>query len=78
MVIYNTTNEIFYTEIAESSSVKSLETAEGAIYGGNGTIVAPEGAKVYGVNGVSYNTTGLNAGLYIVVANGKAYKVVVK
>jgi hypothetical protein len=78
MVIYNTTNEIFYTEIAESSSVKSIETAEGAIYGGNGTIVAPEGAKVYGVNGVSYNTTGLNAGLYIVVANGKAYKVVVK
>jgi hypothetical protein len=63
--------------ISGESAVKGvLENA--AVYGGNGEIVAPAGAKVYDVNGVCYSTSGLKAGLYIVVADGKAYKVVVK
>jgi hypothetical protein len=76
-VIYNSTHEIFYTKIDETSGVKAVMD-NAVVYGGNGEIVAPAGAKVYGVNGVSYTTSGLNAGLYIVVADGKAYKVVVK
>lgn len=48
------------------------------VYVVNGNIVAPEGAKVYGLNGAAYGTENLAKGLYIVVCGQKAIKVLVK
>lgn len=61
----------------KGSGVESVLDAMSVRVDGN-SIVAPEGAKVYGINGMQAGTEGLDAGLYIVCVGGKAVKVVVK
>lgn len=48
------------------------------VYGEAGRIVAPEDAKIYTLQGSRVNAENLPAGIYLVVANGCTYKVVVK
>lgn len=49
-----------------------------AVYGGHGEIIAPDGARVFNINGIETGKTDLPAGLYIVVCDGKSVKVAVK
>ncbi len=79
-VMFNTTPEIFYTQIAAPNTlnVAGLDIDNVQIYGAQGYIVAPEGAEVYGMNGIRYNNANLAAGIYLVRYNGTTVKVVVK
>lgn len=60
-----------------SSGVKEIEDSEPAVYGGYGEIIAPADAKAYTMQGVRVGLTGCPAGIYVVVSNGKTYKVAV-
>lgn len=80
-VIYNTTPEIYYTAIDKDgviTGIDAIEAENASIYGSYGFIVAPEGASIYTVAGTATSTDNLPAGIYVVVYNGKATKVVVK
>lgn len=44
----------------------------------NGSIIAPEGAEVYSINGARVNPSAVNAGVYVVRYNNSAVKVLVK
>lgn len=78
------------TEIAGTWEVKNLKvtgTTESAVekvlLGSeisvlNGNIIAPAGARVFNLNGAETGTRNLAAGIYIVVVNNKALKVMVK
>ena len=63
---------------------KDLSGVDKVIVGGecvrviNGDIIAPAGARVFNLNGVETDATGLAGGIYIVVCGDKAHKVVVK
>lgn len=48
------------------------------IFGGNGCITAPEGARVYNLSGVECGLTDLPEGVYIVVTQGATAKVQVR
>lgn len=76
-VVYKTTPEIYFTRVSAYTGVGEIN-ADDAVYGVEGAVVAPEGAKVYGINGVECDRNNLTNGLYIVVFNGKATKVVVR
>ncbi|MBO5747993.1 MAG: hypothetical protein J6V60_03485 [Muribaculaceae bacterium] len=41
-------------------------------------IIAPEGAEVYGMDGMRYGTENLSAGVYVVRCGDKAVKVLLK
>ena len=41
-------------------------------------IIAPEGAEVYGMDGMRYDTENLSAGVYVVRCGDKAVKVLLK
>lgn len=56
----------------------SIDAEEADIRGGYGEIIAPEGALIYTLQGVSAPKTGLTPGLYIVRAADKVKKVIVK
>lgn len=80
-VVYNTTPELYYTKIDADgliTGIEGLQEDAAVIYGAEGYIVAPEGAQVYNVAGANAGTENLPAGIYVVVANGRAYKVIVK
>lgn len=80
-VVYNTTPEIYYTEIANTGVITGIENVENEacdIYGSEGCVVAPEGAKVYNLYGVATGKNMLPAGMYIVVMGEKVKKVIVK
>lgn len=74
------TPEIFVTSFGEPGTlgVNENRVDNVLIYGAEGMIVAPQGAEIYGVNGVRYNTNVVAPGLYIVRYKGTTVKVVVK
>lgn len=59
-----------------SGSVDEIEVAP--IYVLGNSIIAPEGAVIYALNGVKVNGNNLAAGIYIVRAGAKTVKVIVK
>ncbi|MCM1291656.1 MAG: choice-of-anchor J domain-containing protein [Prevotella sp.] len=63
--------------IDTTASVEGIAD-DAAIYVLGNTIVAPQGAKVYSLNGVEVKAEGLAAGVYVVVYGNKAVKVLVK
>lgn len=69
--------EIKNLTVTGASGVAVVE-AEAAVYVLGNNIVAPEGAKVYNLNGVQTGTQNLTNGVYVVVAGNKAVKVLVK
>lgn len=79
-VMFNTTPEIYVTSFGEPGTLGVNENRidNVLIYGAEGMIVAPQGAEIYGVNGVRYNTNFVAPGLYIVRYKGTTVKVVVK
>lgn len=80
-VMFNTTPEIFITKVGEPNtivSVDGIEAEEGAVYGAEGYVVAPEGAQVYNMAGMRVANEGLAAGIYLVRSGAKTYKVVVR
>lgn len=58
--------------------VEGVDVADDVIYGGNGCVIAPEGSKVFNLNGVAIGKDNLAKGLYIVVTPRGAKKVIVK
>lgn len=52
--------------------------ADAAVYVENGNIVAPAGARAYNLQGVETGLNSLPAGIYVVVVDAKAVKVLVK
>lgn len=79
-VMYNTTPEIYVSSFGEPGTLGLDENRVDNvfIYGAEGMIVAPQGAEIYGINGVRYNTNFVAPGLYIVRYKGTTVKVVVK
>lgn len=80
VVMFNTTPEMFYTQVGEPGTVgvSGIDAEQAAIYGAEGRVVAPEGAQVYNMAGMRVANQGLAAGIYLVRANGKTHKVVVR
>lgn len=64
------------TGVSESGVEEVLVGNEVYVQGNN--IVAPEGARVYNLNGVQTGTANLASGVYVVVVANKAVKVLVK
>lgn len=69
--------EIKSLTVTSTSGVATVE-ADAVVYVLGNNIVAPEGAKVYNLNGVQTGTQNLANGVYVVVAGQKAVKVLVK
>ncbi len=61
----------------ETTSAVAAVAAEN-VYVSNGSIVAPEGARAFNLNGVETGLNNLPAGVYVVVVADKAVKVLVK
>ncbi|MBD5200927.1 MAG: M6 family metalloprotease domain-containing protein [Bacteroidales bacterium] len=77
----STTSDIFTfvpNSLDKSASVEGITDADFAVYGGEGEIFAPEGARVFSISGIETGKTGLQPGIYIVRFNDKTSKVVVK
>jgi hypothetical protein len=71
--------QLYPISINEASGVEAVEGEEAQVYVLGGSIIAPEGAEVYSVNGARVNANGLAAGVYVVrLADGNAVKVLVK
>jgi len=71
----------FYPEQspAESVGVDNIgDETQALIYGAEGYVEAPEGARVYNINGVSVRNENLPAGIYIVTYGKRTEKVIVK
>ena len=62
---------------SHDTAVEGIQ-AEGQVYVLGGNIVAPAGAEVYSISGARVSGNGLQSGVYVVRANGKAVKVLVK
>lgn len=79
-VMFNTTPEMFYTQVGEPGTVgvSGIDAEQAAIYGAEGYVVAPEGAQVYNMAGMRVANEGLAAGIYLVRSGAKTYKVVVR
>lgn len=69
--------QILVTEFADANAVESV-VINNPVFAVNGTIVAPEGAEVYNINGVRVNNNNLAAGVYVVKVGNEAVKVLVK
>ncbi|MDE6218778.1 MAG: M6 family metalloprotease domain-containing protein [Muribaculaceae bacterium] len=77
--VSNTYEFIPVEEIEKAqAAVDGIYDDASAIYGAEGCIVAPEGAKVYTLSGTATGKENLPAGVYIVRFGSKAVKVVVK
>ncbi|MDE6272105.1 MAG: M6 family metalloprotease domain-containing protein [Muribaculaceae bacterium] len=63
---------------ANLSAIDGIEAEIPVIYGGKGEVIAPEGARVYSLNGVETGRQNLAPGVYIVVTPGVTAKVVVR
>ena len=76
-VMFNTTPEMFYTQVGEPGTVgvSGIDAEQAAIYGAEGYVVAPE---VYNMAGMRVANEGLAAGIYLVRSGAKTYKVVVR
>ncbi len=60
------------------TGVNSVVIGEGDVKVVGGSIVAPEGAEIYNVNGVRVNGENVAAGIYVVKVGNDAVKVIVK
>lgn len=60
------------------SAVETLPDSHISIYGSNGCIIAPEGAKAYNMSGQEVRMDGLTSGIYLVSYNGTTVKVIVR
>lgn len=60
------------------NAVGKIETPDAVIAGGNGCVIAPEGALIFNPAGQQLQNAGLAPGLYIVVYGGKSVKVMVR
>lgn len=65
-------------ELTVDTAVEGVSAEVPVIYGGKGCVVAPEGSKVYNLNGVECGMENLPAGIYIVVTKGATAKVTVR
>lgn len=61
-----------------ATGIDDVISSDSKVYVKNGNIVAPEGAKIYDMNGVYVKSDDLLPGLYIVVVEGEAVRVLVK
>lgn len=75
-----TSNKVMFVpaDLNENTGVDEISGEIPFICGGVGCIYAPEGAKVYNLNGIETGLTDLPAGIYIVVAKGATAKVAVR
>ncbi len=64
--------------IADASGVNSVGDETVNVSGGYGCVNAPEGARVYSIDGAEVGREGLAAGIYVVCVNGRSVKVLVK
>ena len=64
-------------DLKQSSGVAEIAN-DLKVYAANGTIYAPAGARVYNLNGVATGRENLAKGMYIVVVDRKAVKIVVR
>ena len=67
----------FKVNVKQSSGVAEIAN-DLKVYAANGTIYAPAGARVYNLNGVATGRENLAKGMYIVVVDRKAVKIVVR
>lgn len=75
----NTSNIItFKPSELPTSAVEVLPDNSAAIYGSEGCIIAPEGAKAYNLAGQEVRINGLSSGVYLVNYNDTTVKVMVK
>lgn len=76
----NTSNTVSFNpmRMPDVSGVEVIETEATVVYTGPGCIYAPEGAKIYNLNGIETGRENLPAGIYIVIVDGKSIKVAVK
>ncbi len=61
-----------------SGGVAEMEAENVEVYGFQGMVVAPAGARVFSINGSEVRNENLSAGVYLVRYGNKTYKVVVK
>jgi hypothetical protein len=61
-----------------SGGVAEMEAENVEVYGSQGMVVAPAGARVFSINGSEVRNENLSAGVYLVCYGNKTYKVVVK
>ncbi|MDE5552650.1 MAG: hypothetical protein K2I91_05550, partial [Muribaculaceae bacterium] len=73
-----TSNTISFVPANLESKVEVIEADAAGIYGLDGRIEAPAGARVFNLSGIETGTENLPAGIYIVVFEGKTAKVIVK
>ncbi|MDE6294883.1 MAG: hypothetical protein K2M03_02340 [Muribaculaceae bacterium] len=73
-----TSNIINFVPANLESKVEVIEADAAGIYGLDGRIEAPAGARVFNLSGIETGTENLPAGIYIVVFEGKTAKVIVK
>lgn len=66
------------TDFSTNVGVKDVAIEAGNVFGSNGCIIAPEGAKVYNLNGIETGANNLMPGIYMVRVNDKTYKVTVR
>lgn len=63
---------------AEPTGVAAIGADSESVYGGMGCVMAPQGARVFTLAGVECGTTGLAAGVYIVLTSEGAHRVMVR
>lgn len=78
VTIYNNEPSLYVINFFDPSGVKEISASELGVYALNGSIVAPEGARVFNLSGVETGADNLPAGIYVVVVADKAVKVAVK
>lgn len=60
------------------SGIEDLDVEACEVYGAEGRVVAPEGARVFNLSGIETGAENLPAGIYIVRTGSNVYKVCVK
>lgn len=73
-----TSNVISFTPSQLSSGITMVTPDELGVFGGKGSITAPEGAEVINLNGIRTGKDNLPAGIYLVRVENKTAKVLVK
>ena len=78
VTVFEGAPSLYVIKFSEASAVNEVSEAAANVYALNGNIVAPEGARVFNLNGVETGVNNLPAGVYVVVVAEKAVKVLVK
>lgn len=74
---YKGAYQVLVTEFAEPNAVESI-VLDTPIVVSNGSIIAPQGAEIYNMNGVRINGNNVGNGIYVVKVGNAAVKVLVK